>query len=61
MKIQDVPRNNIGAALKFYEENKPISADIYRTLMKLQDDPEDLMRKLRNVEIEIEDDWRNIV
>lgn len=58
MKIQDVPRNNIDAALKFYEDNKPITPGEYRMLMKLQDDPAKLIKALKDSEIE--EDWRKI-
>lgn len=43
-KIEDLPRNDIRACIKFYETQGYITPDQGQALLSLQDDPTELRR-----------------
>lgn len=42
--VSSLPRNDIGACRRFYAERGEIRRQDLRTMLRLQDDPADLMR-----------------
>lgn len=53
MRLIEVPRDDIDAARKYYQEHKPLSPDAVRTLLMLQDDPDELREVMRREEWEV--------
>lgn len=51
MTLADIPRNDIPATLRFYQERGKISVDTYRVLWRLQDNPEAFEKASKDWEI----------
>lgn len=49
--VTAVPRNNIAAATAFYEKNAPITSQQARVLLRLQDDPAELLNLMATWEV----------
>lgn len=45
--LYDIPRNDLDAAVEFYEKHKPITASELEALTMLQDDPAELLELAR--------------
>ncbi len=48
MTIWDLPRNDVAKAVEFYREQpKPVPESVVRVLARLQDDPTEFLKAIR--------------